>query len=203
MFRSRAFLPAPVFCLQAGQRKIVESLTVRAHQLDVAADTDEPPINRRTSSSQSSGKDRQLLISRTKSLLLVSVLTLAVAACGGGGDSGASPGADTTPPSTPTGLVATAAGGSVINLMWSASTDNVGVTGYIVKRNGVQVATPTATSYSDTGLSDATTYSYTVAARDAASNISPESAIVSATTADATPPSVPAGLIAPAAGATA
>src|SRR6266480_1876352 len=185
MFRSRAFLPAPVFCLHAGQRKIVESLTVlRAHQLDVAADTDEPPINRRTSSSQSSGKDRQLLISRTKSLLLVSVLTLAVAACGGGGDSGASPGADTTPPSTPTGLVATAAGGSVINLMWSASTDNVGVTGYIVKRNGVQVATPTATSYSDTGLSDATTYSYTVAARDAAGNVSPDSVSVSATTPD-------------------
>src|SRR6266699_3686155 len=73
--------------------------------------------------------------------------------------------ADATPPSTPTGLVATAAGATTINLTWSASTDNVGVTGYIVKRNGVQVATPTATSYTDTGLSDATTYSYTVAAR--------------------------------------
>src|SRR6266704_291526 len=184
MFRSRAFLPAPVFCLQAGQRKIVESLTVlRAHQLDVAADTDEPPINRRTSSSQSSGKDRQLLISRTKSLLLVSVLTLAVAACGGGGDSGASPGADTTPPSIPTDLVATAAVGTVtINLSWTASTDNVGVTGYIVKRNGTPVATPTSTSYADAGLSVATTYSYTVAARDAAGNVSPDSASASATT---------------------
>src|SRR5439155_591733 len=103
---------------------------------------------------------------------------------------------------TPTGLVASAAGASTINLTWSASTDNVGVTGYIVKRNGAQVATPTATSYSDIGLSDATTYNYTVSAADAANNISPESAIVSATTADATPPSVPAGLIATAAGAT-
>src|SRR5437773_4676167 len=142
MFGSRAFLLAPVSCLQAGQRKIVESLAVlRAHPLDVVADTDEFPIDRRTSSSQSSGKDRQLLMSRTKSLLLVSVLTLAVAACGGGGDSGASPGADTTPPSTPTGLVATAAVGTVtITLSWDASTDNVGVTGYIVKRNDVQVA---------------------------------------------------------------
>src|SRR6266705_5088296 len=125
MFRSRAFLLVRVLCFQAGQKKPVESLTVpRAHQLDVTADTDELRVDRRTSSSQSSSKDRQLLMSRTKSLLLVSVLTLAVAACGGGGDSGASPGADTTPPSTPTGLVATEAGGSVINLMWSASTDN-------------------------------------------------------------------------------
>src|SRR6266480_241204 len=98
MFRSRAFLPAPVFCLQAGQRKIVESLTVRAHQLDVAADTDEPPINRRTSSSQSSGKDRQIFRPRAKSLLLVSLLSLVAACGGGGGDSGANPGADTTPP---------------------------------------------------------------------------------------------------------
>src|SRR5204863_3524090 len=91
--------------------------------------------------------------------------------------------ADTTPPSTPTGLVAAPAGATAINLSWSPSTDNVGVTGYIVKRNGIQVATPTATSYADAGLSSATTYSYTVAARDAAGNVSSESASVSATTA--------------------
>src|SRR5260221_4967320 len=103
---------------------------------------------------------------------------------------------DTIAPSTPTGLVATAAGGSVVNLTWSASTDNIGVTGYIVKRNGAQGATPITTSHSCTGLSDATTYSYTLLASDAANNFSPESAIVSATTADATPPSVPKGLVA-------
>src|SRR5438093_782363 len=68
--------------------------------------------------------------------------------------------ADTTPPTTPTGLTAAAAGSTGANLSWSASTDNVGVTGYIVRRNGVQVATPATTSYSDTGLSAATTYSY-------------------------------------------
>src|SRR5439155_367680 len=109
---------------------------------------------------------------------------------------------DTIAPSAPTDLVATAASGSVVNLMWSASTDNVGVTGYIVKRNGAQVATPTATSYSDTGLTDATTYSYTVAARDAAGNVSANSAVASATTADTTPPSTPTGVVATAAGAT-
>src|SRR5437016_4786408 len=105
--------------------------------------------------------------------------------------------ADTTPPTTPTGLMAAAAGSSGANLSWSASTDNVGVTGYIVRRNGVQVATPATTSFADTGLSAATTYSYTVAARDAAGNISPDSASVSITIADTTPPTTPTSLTAP------
>src|SRR5258707_7600146 len=69
--------------------------------------------------------------------------------------------ADTTPPTTPTSLTGAAAGSTGANLSWSASTDNVGVTGYIVRRNGVQVATPATTRYADTGLSAATTYSYT------------------------------------------
>src|SRR5216684_1377370 len=109
--------------------------------------------------------------------------------------------ADTTPPSTPTGLTAAAAGSTGANLSWSASTDNVGVTGYIVRRNGVQVATPVTTSYADTGLSVGT-YSYTVAARDAAGNISPDSTSVSVTLADTTPPTTPTGLTAAAAGST-
>ena len=92
------------------------------------------------------------------------------------------------PPATPTGLTGAAAGSSGANLSWSASTDDVGVTGYIVRRNGVQVATPATTSYTDTGLSAATTYSYTVAARDAAGNISPNSATASVTTGDTPPP---------------
>ncbi|TMH77255.1 MAG: fibronectin type III domain-containing protein, partial [Betaproteobacteria bacterium] len=112
---------------------------------------------------------------------------------------------DTTPPTTPTGLTAAAVGLTGANLSWSASTDNVAVTGYIVRRNGVQVATPTTTSFADTGLSAATTYSYTVAARDAAGNLSPDSASVSVTTAiatDTTPPTTPTGLTAAAAGST-
>jgi len=90
--------------------------------------------------------------------------------------------ADTTPPTTPAGLTAAAAGSTGASLSWNASNDNVGVTGYIVRRNGVQVATPAATSYADAGLSAATTYSYTVAARDAAGNISANSTSVSVTT---------------------
>src|SRR6266849_4473114 len=110
--------------------------------------------------------------------------------------------ADTTPPTTPTGLTAAVAGLTAANLLWSASTDNVGVTGYIVRRNGVQVATPATTSFADTGLSAATTYSYTVAARDAAGNISANSASVSLTLADTTPPTTPTGLTAAATGST-
>src|SRR5439155_6441610 len=79
---------------------------------------------------------------------------------------------DTIAPTTPTGVVATAAGGSVVNLAWSASTDNVAVTGYVVRRNGVQVATSASTTYADSGLSSATTYGYTVVGHDASGYIS-------------------------------
>src|SRR5467141_2306695 len=73
-----------------------------------------------------------------------------------------------TRPTTPTGLTAAAAGSTGVNLCSSASTDNVGVTGYIVRRNGVQIATPATRTYADRGLSEGTTYSYTVTDRDAA-----------------------------------
>jgi chitodextrinase len=112
---------------------------------------------------------------------------------------------DTTPPSQPTGFTAVATGSTAANLSWNASSDNVGVTGYIVRRNGTQIATPTATSFSDTGLSAGTTYTYTVAARDAAGNVS-SAATASVTTAsapDTTPPSQPTGFTAVAAGSTA
>ena len=110
---------------------------------------------------------------------------------------------DTTPPSQPTGLTAIAASGSVINLSWIGSTDNVGVTGYRVLRDSVQVGTTTAptTTFADTGLTAGTTYTYTVAAVDAAGNVSPVSAAATATTTapDTTPPSQPTGLTATAA----
>jgi chitodextrinase len=91
---------------------------------------------------------------------------------------------DTTPPSTPTGFIAAAASSSQINLSWAGSTDNVGVTGYKLSRNGNIIATTTAarTTYSDVGLAASTIYAYTVAAFDAAGNVSPQSARVSATT---------------------
>ena len=94
---------------------------------------------------------------------------------------------DTQAPSTPTGLNATAASQSQINLTWNPSSDNVIIIGYNVYRNGTHVGTATTTAYNDTGLAANTAYSYTVAAYDAAGNTSAQSSQASATT-TSTPP---------------
>src|SRR6266513_1115585 len=110
-----------------------------------------------------------------------------------------STGPDTVAPSTPAGLTASAASSSRINLSWLAATDNVGVIRYSVYRDGVQIASVAGRSYANTGLSAATTYSYTVAASDAARNASAQSSPVSATTKaplDTQAPSIPTNLAA-------
>ncbi|MBK8568781.1 MAG: fibronectin type III domain-containing protein [Nitrosomonadales bacterium] len=94
--------------------------------------------------------------------------------------SGAVP--DTTLPTVPVGLSATPISTTQINLSWTASTDNVGVTGYKVYRGAPWFGSPTTTSYTDTGLTASTSYSYTLAACDAANNCSAQSNPVSATT---------------------
>jgi chitodextrinase len=94
---------------------------------------------------------------------------------------GPPPPPDDTAPSAPTGLQAVASS-SQVNLSWTASTDNVGVTGYAVFRDGTQIATAPSTSYSDTGVSPSTTYSYVVKALDARGNISEPSNTVAVTT---------------------
>jgi chitodextrinase len=96
------------------------------------------------------------------------------------------PAPDTTKPTAPTNVVATAASSSQINLSWTAATDNVAVTGYQVNRNGTRVGTPANASYSDTGLTASTSYTYTVAATDAAGNVSVLSTQAGATTPAAT-----------------
>jgi hypothetical protein len=95
---------------------------------------------------------------------------------------------DTTAPSTPTGLAVTGTTSSSVSLSWNASSDNVGVTGYEVFRNGVSaaVATPTGTSATVTGLSANTSYTFTVKARDAAGNRSAASSAVTGTTSGST-----------------
>lgn len=74
---------------------------------------------------------------------------------------------DTTAPSVPTNLTAIPVSSSQINLSWTASTDNIGVTGYRIYRNGTQIATSPTNSYSNTSLSASTAYSYAVSAYDA------------------------------------
>lgn len=89
---------------------------------------------------------------------------------------------DTSAPTVPTNLSAVTVSTSQINLSWTASTDDTAVTAYRVFRDSVFVATSTATSYSDTGLSPSTTYSYTVSAVDGSFNQSAQSSAVQATT---------------------
>jgi len=90
---------------------------------------------------------------------------------------------DTSPPTAPANLVATAISSSQINLSWTASTDNIGVTGYdVYNGNNIKIATVTTTSYGDTGLAASTPYSYYVKAFDAAGNNSAASNTASATT---------------------
>jgi len=95
--------------------------------------------------------------------------------------------ADTTPPTAPTSLTASASGKKQIVLSWTASTDNVGVTGYQIWRstsaNGTytQVGTATSTSFTNSGLTSRTTYFYYVKASDAAGNVSTASNTASAT----------------------
>jgi hypothetical protein len=91
---------------------------------------------------------------------------------------------DTTPPATPSGLSATAISSSQIDLSWSPSFDTggSGLAGYKVYRSTTQIATTTATNYSDNGRAANTRYCYKVAAYDNAGNTSAQSAQACATT---------------------
>lgn len=134
--------------------------------------------------------------------LSVLMFVLVVTACGGGGGGGGdNPGgtADTSSPSVPTGLTATAVSAAQIDLSWTAATDNVGVTAYKILC-GTQVTSATGTAWQNTGLTGNTQYCYTVAAVDAAGNVSTQTSQVCATTqavaADTSAPTVPIGLTA-------
>ena len=109
---------------------------------------------------------------------------------GGGGQP------DTTAPTMPGGLAASMNGATASRLTWTASSDNVGVTGYEVRRGGVLLGTVAGSPYNDSGpLSPGATYGYTVVAVDAAGN---HSAAASATLVvpnpDTAAPSAPANL---------
>ncbi len=89
--------------------------------------------------------------------------------------------ADGVPPTAPQGLQVQPTSSTSVALTWRASTDDVGVTDYRVFRDGTQVGSTPSTSFSDTGLTAGTTYTYTVAAADAAGNVSAQSAPVQVT----------------------
>jgi fibronectin type 3 domain-containing protein len=108
------------------------------------------------------------------------------------------------PPTTPGNLTATAASASQINLNWTASTSSNGIADYVVQRcqgagcvNFAQIATPAGTSYSDTGLSAGTSYSYQVQAVDAVGNVSTFSNIATIATQAPQPSTAPGAVTAP------
>src|SRR5688572_25334252 len=112
-------------------------------------------------------------------------------------------GGDTTAPSNVSGLTSPSKTSSSISLSWTAATDNVGIAGYNIYRNGATSPTATTsgtgTTYNDSGLAASTTYTYTVKARDAAGNVSTAfsnqiSVTTNASGGDTTPPSVPGNL---------
>jgi chitodextrinase len=115
-----------------------------------------------------------------------STVISATTSTGGGGD--------VLAPSTPTGLRVIAASSSEIDIGWNASTDNVGVTAYVVERcqgascsSWSTVATPGAIRFNDPSRSPSTSYSYRVSARDAASNTSPPSSPITYVTPASSP----------------
>jgi Calcineurin-like phosphoesterase len=97
---------------------------------------------------------------------------------------GGTPGpGDMGPPEPPTDLTASAASSTQVNLSWTAATDDVGVTGYEIYRNGALLTTIGAvTAYSDKTAAASTSYDYAVKARDAAGNVSPFSNTATVTT---------------------
>ena len=91
---------------------------------------------------------------------------------------------DTTPPTSPTNLVASETTGSQTRLTWTAATDNNVVAKYLIFKDGVETSMVTGTILTTvvTGLSTNTTYNFYVIAADDNDNISPASNTVSVIT---------------------
>ena len=99
---------------------------------------------------------------------------------------------DTQAPSTPTGLETSNVSQTSLSLAWLPSSDNVGVAGYDVYRNGAKVGSSSSTSYPQSGLTCGTPYTLAVAAYDSAGNRSPQGQIsVSTSACSPTPPPPP------------
>jgi acid phosphatase type 7 len=113
---------------------------------------------------------------------------------------GTSSSADTAAPTTPANFSKTGSTTTSVSLSWSASSDNVGVSGYNVYRNGSLLGSTAATSYTAASLACGTSYTFAVEAKDAAGNVSSSAGLTASTDAcsgtstDTTAPTIPAAL---------
>lgn len=100
---------------------------------------------------------------------------------------------DVVAPSIPLNVRATNGHATSVTIAWDAATDNVGVTGYTVVRNGVQVGSVASTSWTDNAVTEGRLYAYQVHAVDAAGNRSAASAVLTLAwnSSDAEAPSAP------------
>lgn len=103
---------------------------------------------------------------------------------------------DTQAPTAPTNLAVQSLTPTVVTLAWAAASDNVGVKGYQVFRDGKLVGDVSTTGFVDSTLQSAGKYAYTVKAVDAAGNLSPASVTLSVTTKDGTSPTTPSEVVA-------
>jgi len=117
--------------------------------------------------------------------IVAGALLLSIYACEGANTTkplGSSDGIDREAPSVPLGLSADATSDSAMSVAWSPSTDNVGVEGYRIYRDGAAVGLAASASYLDTGLAAGTSYSYQVSAFDTSGNESARSSPATGTT---------------------
>lgn len=120
---------------------------------------------------------------RTALACSATLLLAGLTACGGPAE------ADTKNPTAPRGVTAQAGSASSAHVMWERASDNEGITGYDVYREGRKAASVDATKLMTDidGLTASTAYAFTVRARDAAGNLSAPSAAATVTTPAAAP----------------
>ena len=94
---------------------------------------------------------------------------------------------DTQPPTAPQNLASVSVSQTSVSLKWTASTDNKGVSAYLIYKNSVNIGTTTGTTYSVSGLTAATTYSFYIKAKDTSGNLSQSSNVLTVTTQSVTP----------------
>jgi hypothetical protein len=137
-----------------------------------------------------------ILSRRLHCLVLIALLVVVLAGCGAYGTGNNGGGGSSTVPSVPVGLMATA-GNAQVSLSWTASN---GATLYYVKRSATsggpyaQISAPSATSYTDTGLTNGTSYFYVVSAYNSVGQSANSSEVSATPMAPSTPPAVPANL---------